>query len=190
MASLQRLSRTELRPLPWAATATRQILGGFERTWRQLREATNAGKTFGVISLVGDAQAREIETRLVRELGPEEIERRQIVCGDAYAFQGDERDVMFLSMVLAPSGGRSIPAMTDAAAQRRFNIAASRARNQLFLFHTATLADLNPQCVRYQLLEYCLNPSSPSDICCGLDARKRVRATVGRVRLRGNMWEV
>ena len=168
----------------------RQILGGFERTWRQLHEATNAGKTFGVISLVGDAQAREIETRLVRELGPEEMERRQIVCGDAYAFQGDERDVMFLSMVSAPSGGRSIPAMTDAAAQRRFNVAASRARDQLFLSHTATLADLNPQCVRYQLLEYCLNPRSLSDICCGLDARKRVRATVGRVRLRGNMWEV
>ena len=54
----------------------RQILGGFERTWRQLHEATKAGKTFGVISLVGDAQAREIETRLVRELGPEEMERR------------------------------------------------------------------------------------------------------------------
>ena len=33
-------------------------------------------------------------------------------------------------------------------------------------------------------------PRSLSDICCGLDARKRVRATVGRVRLRGNMWEV
>ena len=31
---------------------------------------------------------------------------------------------------------------------------------------------------------------SLSDICCGLDARKRVRATVGRVRLGGNMWEV
>ena len=122
------------------------------------RDPAYAGKTFGVISLVGDAQAREIETRLVRELGPEEMERRQIVCGDAYAFQGDERDVMFLSMVSAPSGGRSIPAMTDDAAQRRFNVAASRARDQLFLFHTATLADLNPQCVRYQLLEYCLNP--------------------------------
>ena len=33
-------------------------------------------------------------------------------------------------------------------------------------------------------------PRSLSDICCGLDARKRVRATVGRVRLKGNMWEV
>ena len=85
-------------------------------------------KSIGVISLVGDAQAREIETRLVGELGPEEIERRQIVCGDAYAFQGDERDVMFLSMTSAPRENRRIPAMTDAAAQRRFNVAASRAK--------------------------------------------------------------
>ena len=47
------------------------------------------------------------------------------------------------------------------------------------------------------LLTGCSDAPSPtpsarslSDICCGLDARKRVRATVGRVRLRGNMWEV
>ena len=126
-------------------------------------------KTIGVISLVGDAQAREIETRLLRALGPEEIERRQLVCGDAYAFQGDERDVMFLSMVSAPRENRSIRAMTDAAAQRRFNVAASRARDQMYLFHTATLADLNPSCLRYQLLEYCLDPTVKTPDVSGLD---------------------
>ena len=87
-------------------------------------EPAYADKTVGVISLVGDAQARDIETRLVRTLGAEETEHRQIVCGDAYAFQGDERDVMFLSMVSAPREGRSVVAMTDADAQRRFNVAA------------------------------------------------------------------
>ena len=88
-------------------------------------EPAYADKTVGVISLVGDAQARDIETRLIRGLGPEETERRQLVCGDAYAFQGgDERDVMFLSMVSAPRDGRSIRAMTDADTQRRFNVAA------------------------------------------------------------------
>ena len=117
-----------------------------------------AGKTIGVISLVGEAQARQIETLLMRTLGPEEMQRRQLVCGDAYAFQGDERDVMFLSMVSAPRANRRIPAMADANAYRRFNVAASRARDQMYLFHTATLADLNPRCVRYQLLEYCLDP--------------------------------
>ena len=133
------------------------------------RDSAYNGKTIGVINLVGDAQPREIETRLVRALGPEEMERRQIVCGNAYALQGDERDVMFLSMVSAPREGRRIPAMSDAAAQRRFNVAVSRARDQLFLFHTATLADLSPNCLRYQLLEYCRNPKlTPSDIP-GLD---------------------
>lgn len=118
------------------------------------------GKTVGVISLVGHAQAREIEAQLIERLGAEEIEKRQLVCGDAYAFQGDERDVMLLSLVSAPQDGRRIRAMTDADTQRRFNVAASRARDQLYLFHTATLADLNPSCMRYQLLQYCLDPKS------------------------------
>lgn len=116
-------------------------------------EPAYSAKTIGVISLVGDSQARDIEARLLRELGPEEMERRQLVCGDAYAFQGDERDVMFLSMVSAPAENRRIRAMADATAERRFNVAASRARDQLYLFHTATLSDLSPQCMRYKLLE-------------------------------------
>ena len=127
------------------------------------------GKTIGVISLVGEAQAREIERLLISRLGPEEMERRQIVCGDAYAFQGDERDVMFLSMVSAPQENRRVPAMTDDEAQRRFNVAASRARDQMYLFHTATLGDLNPRCVRYQLLEYCSNPRVAISDVSGLD---------------------
>ena len=132
-------------------------------------DAAYDGKTIGVISLVGNSQAREIEAGLVRELGPEQMERRQIACGDAYAFQGDERDVMFLSMVSAPGDGRRIRAMTDAPAQRRFNVAASRARDQLFLFHTATLADLSPHCMRYQLLEYCQDPKVATSDISGLD---------------------
>ena len=38
------------------------------------REPAYGDKTVGVISLVGDAQARDIETRLIRRLGPEETE--------------------------------------------------------------------------------------------------------------------
>ena len=142
---------------------------------RITEECRYAQKTIGVISLVGSAQAREIETRLIRKLGPEEMERRQIVCGDAYAFQGDERDVMFLSMVSAPRESRRIPAMTDAAAQRRFNVAASRAKDQLYLFHTATLSDLNPSCMRHQLLEYCLNPTVALSEVAGLDVSELER---------------
>ena len=57
----------------------------------------------GVISLQGDAQARLIESMLMEELDASEIGERRIICGDAYSFQGDERDVMFLSLVAAPN---------------------------------------------------------------------------------------
>lgn len=117
------------------------------------------GKTFGVISLLGDPQAREIERLLLNKLGPQEMEKRQLVCGDAYAFQGDERDVILLSLVSAPSEGRRIHPLTDEPARRRFNVAASRARDQMILFHTATVSDLSPKCFRHALLQYCQNPA-------------------------------
>ena len=114
------------------------------------------GKTMGVISLQGDRQARVIEKLLINRLEPQEIERRQLVCGDAYAFQGDERDIMFLSMVAAPN--ERIGPLVREDAKRRFNVSASRARDQMWLFHTATLNDLNPNDMRYKLLHYCINP--------------------------------
>ena len=146
------------------------------------------GKTIGVISLLGDAQARLIETRLLREIGPEEMESRQLVCGDAYAFQGDERDVMFLCMVSAPNGGRNIPALTDQTAQRRFNVAASRARDQMHLFHSATLNDLSGRqdCVRRQLLEYCLNPTVAMADASGFDVSELERMALQYRRELGN----
>jgi very-short-patch-repair endonuclease len=116
-----------------------------------------AGKTMGVISLQGEYQAREIERLLIDQLGPEEFESRQLVCGDAYAFQGDERDVIFMSMVAARSQTFTPRPLTGAADVRRFNVAASRARDQVWLFHTVTLNDLNPNCLRYRLLDYYTN---------------------------------
>lgn len=115
-------------------------------------------KSFGVISLLGHRQSALIASLLVKELGAEEMERRQLICGEPYDFQGDERDVIFLSMVDAPEDGRGCRMVRDPATQRRFNVATSRARDQLWLFHSATLNDLRSECLRHRLLEYCLNP--------------------------------
>ena len=159
-----------------------------EQIARICKDPSYNGRTIGVISLLGNAQARTIETRLLREIGPEEMERRQLVCGDAYAFQGDERDVMFLSMVSAPGEGRTIPALTDQAAQRRFNVAASRARDQMYLFHSAGLDELSGRqdCVRRQLLEYCLNPRVAMADSSGLDVPELERMALQGRREPGN----
>ena len=116
------------------------------------------GKTMGVISLLGDEQAKLVEKLLLEKISPEEMEKRQLICGDAYAFQGDERDIMFLSLVSAPTGGSRIGVLASARDERRFNVAASRAKDQVWLFHTATLNDLNPNCLRHRLLQYYQNP--------------------------------
>jgi len=145
-------------------------------------DAQYEGKSMGVISLLGEDQARLIEQTLLQKLGAEEMERRRLVCGDAYAFQGDERDVMFLSMVSAPSQGYRIGVLSGEAAKRRFNVAASRARDQMWLFHTATLNDLSQKCYRYALLQYCQDPKPETIDVGGLPVAewRRLAARRGR----------
>jgi very-short-patch-repair endonuclease len=110
------------------------------------------GKTMGVVVLQGEAQAPLIENQLLERLGAEEMERRRLICGNAYSFQGDERDIMFLSLVAA--GNKRIGPLTRAADERRFNVAASRARDMMVLFHSVTCDDLSVSCLRRQLLHF------------------------------------
>jgi very-short-patch-repair endonuclease len=140
------------------------------------------GKTMGVISLLGRDQADLIGRKLLEPdaLGAETIEKRQIVCGDADAFQGDERDIMFLSLVSAPGEGHRIGVLAKETDKRRFNVAASRARDQMWLFHSATLNDLSRNDLRYTLLEYCLEPAVRPSPDSGIDATALERAAAQR----------
>lgn len=85
-----------------------------------------AGKTFGVICLMGSRQAELINSLLLEKngIGAQEMEKRRLVCGRPYDFQGDERYVIFLSMVDAPQDGQPCRMMRDPDTQRRFNVAA------------------------------------------------------------------
>ena len=111
-----------------------------------------ADKTMGVVILQGEAQAGLIENELLSQLGAEEMEKRRLICGNPYSFQGDERDIMFISMVAAPN--ERIGSYAKPADERRFNVAASRARDQMWLFHSVTRDDLSVSCLRRRLLEF------------------------------------
>ena len=65
------------------------------------------GKTFGIIPMrsVHGAQVNRIRRLLVENFDPREIERRRIHCGISAEFQGDERDVVILSLVDSPRPG-------------------------------------------------------------------------------------
>jgi len=65
-------------------------------------ESLDRWRTIGVISLIGAKQAALINRMLLDEIGEELMLRHRIACGDSATFQGNERDVIFLSMVADP----------------------------------------------------------------------------------------
>lgn len=123
-----------------------------------------AGKTFGVISLLGDDQVKRIQQEIEASIEPREIIDRKLLCGNASHFQGDERDVIFLSLVDSSAEGRPLHLQgfgVDDALRKRYNVAASRARDQLWVVTSLDAAsDLKPGDIRKMLLDYALNPAA------------------------------
>jgi len=115
------------------------------------------GMNFGVVTLLGKGQARYIQDQLLDRLGPAVIDERRIRCGEPAGFQGDERDIIILSMVIAHDPERRIGAMTKETDERRINVAASRAANQMWIVHSVMPNDLHPEDPRRKLLEHCLS---------------------------------
>lgn len=97
-------------------------------------------RTIGVVSLLADKQALKIWEMLEDEVGLDLIQRHKIACGDARTFQGKERDIMFLSTVV--SRGNATAISRDTFAQR-FNVAASRARDRMYLVRSVGAEDLS-----------------------------------------------
>lgn len=126
-------------------------------------------QTIGVIALQGNKQAALIENKIRESISESEFVKRKIICGNAYSLQGDERDIVFLSMVVA--GNRRFVAMTKKDQQQTFNVAASRAKNQMRLYHSVELDELKKDCYRYQLLSYCKNPARVNKIVENLEEK-------------------
>ncbi len=132
--------------------------------------------TFGIISLLAQDQAKYIKELILKRLDERVIEERRIACGDAYEFQGDERDVMFLSMVKALDSNNLddvVRSLADEGTKRRFNVAASRARDQMFLFHSIPVEEFrNPEDWRYKLLNWFYHPKT-EELNAGREILKR-----------------
>ncbi len=124
-----------------------------------VRDKRYDGKSFGVIVLQGNHQAALIENLLLKKIGEAEFHKRKLVCGNSSSFQGDERDVIFLSLVTAHNHDRS--ALTRPEDERRFNVAVSRAKEQIWLFHSVEQDDLsNTNDLRYKILDHFKNYNS------------------------------
>lgn len=134
------------------------------------QNAAYKGKTMGVISLLSGGQADRIENEISAILPLQEIEERRILCGEAAQFQGDERDVIFLSMVDSPNANGPLEYRSPErnVYQQRYNVAVSRAKDQLWVIHSL---DKNTDLkngpdgydIRRGLLEYAENPAAYND---------------------------
>ncbi|MCI1901789.1 MAG: AAA domain-containing protein [Bifidobacteriaceae bacterium] len=108
------------------------------------------GLTFGVVSFRSGLQSEIIENELRAVLSIQELESRKIRVGNPPDFQGDERSVMFLSLV---SDDSSFAATSKRYAQWS-NVAVSRAQEQLWVYYSMDPLTLRPEDYSRQIVEY------------------------------------
>lgn len=123
------------------------------------------GKTFGIIHLVGDdnsSQSKYVRALASQSIGDIELQSRKFRCGNSAQFQGDERDIMFLSVVDVPEEG-PLTMKAEDLFKKRYNVAASRARDQMWVVYSLEPeTDLKQDDLRRQIITYALDPTATS----------------------------
>jgi very-short-patch-repair endonuclease len=116
-----------------------------------IKDGRYQNRTIGVVSLLGNEQAKLINDLILEKFGEETVQNFNILCGDSMTFQGNERDIMFLSMVATAD---EAIAQTKREIRQRFNVACSRARDRMYLYRSVQREDLSDQDLRARLIEH------------------------------------
>ncbi len=120
-----------------------------------LADSRFKGRTLGAVSLLGMEQAKLIDELVRQRCDDGELLRRKFLSGDARTFQGSERDILFLSLVVDPGNCKALSGLMF---EQRFNVAASRARDRMYLVRSVEAAHLSEKDLRLTLLRHCENP--------------------------------
>ena len=120
-----------------------------------LADSAFDGRSIGVVTLLGTAQAKHIHGLVSNQISPIEIVARKIAIGPPPVFQGRERDIMMVSMVLAP-GDRATANRADM--EQRFNVALSRARDRMYLFRSVRDTDLKENSLNGKVISHFKQP--------------------------------
>lgn len=135
-----------------------------------------AHRTIGVTTLLGQNQAAHIYKEIEQKLGTEVMELHSIRVGDPTAFQGDERDIMFVSLVAQ----KDDTALSGNRYNQRFNVALSRARDRTYLVRSVELDQLRASDqLRRKLLEHFRCPY-PAESVDSADRRSRCESDFER----------
>lgn len=124
--------------------------------------------TIGIIAL--DSSNQEHQQALLREIAGSDLikqyeDQLELLIGTSREFQGDERDVMLLTITASHTVRKEGDkytlkpprAATTEEYMRIYNVAASRAKERSVVFHSIhsdAVALMNPDCYRRKLIDY------------------------------------
>lgn len=122
-----------------------------------LSDENHSQRDIAVVSLLGKEQAQPIQQLLLKDerVGPEAMRERKIICGDARTLQGQERSVVFLSMVAIPE---TVISQTTRDTQQRLNVAMSRAKDRVYLVRSVTYGDLKGGNLKAKVIKHFEDP--------------------------------
>lgn len=113
------------------------------------------GRSIGVVTLQGTKQAHHIHQLISQQIDPAAVLAHNISVGPPPVFQGRERDIMMVSMVVG-LGDRGAPDRQDI--RQRFNVALSRARDRMYLFRSITETDVKEGSLTGRVLQHFKQP--------------------------------
>jgi very-short-patch-repair endonuclease len=113
------------------------------------------GRSIGVVTLLGTTQAAFIHELVSQRISPVDVVARKIAIGPPPVFQGSERDIMLVSMVLGP-GDRA--AANRADMHQRFNVALSRARDRMYLFRSVATTEFKEDSLNGRVIQHFKQP--------------------------------
>ena len=130
-------------------------------------------ETIGVISLGGSEQCTLIKKMidemvfgpLIDKFGSDLVDRHKILVGAPHEFQGDERDIVFLTTVdvarTTNKGEKAkLPLETKDSSKKAWNVALTRAKNKMELVRSYGIIDLHRNDFRRKILTQIANQKS------------------------------
>jgi very-short-patch-repair endonuclease len=120
-----------------------------------IADPLTSGRSIGVVTLMGTKQAARLFKLVHERIAPSDIVARKIAIGAPPVFQGRERDIMLVSMVL---DANSTAAASKAEIEQRFNVALSRARDRTYLFRSVDESKFKEGSLNARLLQHFREP--------------------------------
>lgn len=132
---------------------------------RILKDEQYSNKSIGVVSLgltKHTEKLKDIKEDLANEFGKEKIDKHKLIIEDSPKFQGDERDVMIVSLGVAldfqklkeNQNAKPRAIISDQDEFKKINVALSRAKEQMILFHSVKSEHLQSNDFRNKILTF------------------------------------